>query len=835
MSARRVAWLLLLARCTTETPATGCQTNADCGGGLRCAAGVCAAPEVLPTRCVSPSPRGPVRVFAVGAGVSLDDLATLDGYARSVRARLDRDVAPNLARDRPNLLVFPDVVGRLAALVGPRGDEARRATSLARALAALETSYPDAVRWYQDRATTAIPSGRLALLAATDTVWTVLDAVYADAARRLRAWVVVTADVALAERSDDPATVRALGDPATSSPTAWVARSDEVSHQTLYFAPDGTLAATQREAYLDPVETDTLGLSPARPAEARGVALPFGVVASVTSHDAAAPDLFDRLERDDVSLVLLPTAWPSYAAFDERGAWGPDTLKSAGWSELARRGGFVAGAQACASGNLFGEALDCQSAVFARADRAAPRDQFIGQAPDTGFAAVASWAAADDVTVALDARRRALAAVGAALAPGGAREGQYAVGTVWRDVDLGSTPPPSAARASSTARARSVAVAPSLRGEQRRPDVTALANGATVAVWEDTRDGCSALYAARTLATPGAAFLPATALPHGRDPRGPRLASRGNDLVALVWQERTESAGARHDVVRFARSLNGGRSFDAPVTLEPRLDADQWAPDVAIDPSTGTIHVAWVDTRDGPMRVRVASSRDVGMRFDASRPLDALPAMTAYTPRSNQWAPSIDARGGVVAVAWTDLRHGAWEVYGNASRDDGRAWATAFHLDDADASLARTHADPAVAVAPDGAWRVAWTDLRTTDGDYDARVTTVRNGAPGASASLAATDAAHRPQWRPAAGFVDDALVAVWQDLRGPHNHLWSATQSPDGTVSPDARLDDGADDTQQLAVRVATFAPTVGAAPRRVAVFEDDRDGARRVRAVTW
>jgi len=124
--------------------------------------------------------------------------------------------------------------------------------------------------------------------------------------------------------------------------------------------------------------------------------------------------------------------------------------------------------------------------------------------------------------------------------------------------------------------------------------------------------------------------------------------------VFVLWQEIVFSGGSHGGETFFARSLDGGATFDTPLNLsrsvagdgKARLDKDSWhngSLDLAIAPS-GDIHVAWTEY-DGPLWV--SRSADRGATF--TPPLRIATGTTAPA-RAPTLAIGTD---GSVHLAWT--------------------------------------------------------------------------------------------------------------------------------------------------------------------------------------
>jgi predicted amidohydrolase len=749
-----------------------CQVDGDCGS-LACVEGACAERYDMGPGPSEEGPGGPVRVFAIGLGIDLEALATVEDFDAFIRATVEADVAPYLATDRPNLLVFPENTGLLAALSGSRAAAARAADSSTAAFFELSQSYGAAIDYYRERTPHVLPIGRAILLAGTDVMWRTLEGTFAGLASEHGVHVAVTYDVADATLVNDPALAAILVDESVGDAShAWVADTDEVFNQTLFYGPDGSLLFAHRKEYLVPDEEGLLALTYGAPGNVGAGPLPFAGTASVISKDAWMPDVLDRLALDGTRLMVQPEAFSGWGVpHGEDMAWAPDVVKESGWAHVQRYPEFRVNAMPCISGNLFEMVWDCQSAIVVDG-RHDVTGAFIGQDPDVGFGAVAPWVVEDDGVGTLEERRERLMETGVLLLPGSgdALENAYATETVWLDVDLGA-PWPDASPTGVLAAADA--------GEQRRPDVATLEDGTSVVVWEDTRDGPSRLYGARVGATGEPLGSARPVAPHESGVRAPRLAAHG-EVVHAVWL-RVSEAGSR---VFHARSRDGGRSFADPVSFGgDGVDAHrQHPPAVAVDAATGTVHAVYVEGAEGALRIMHARSTDGGRRFDAPVALEAPPT-GPYNTRLNRWRPTVAAHGGQVAVAWGSFRPFRWIIEGAVSDDGGRSFGPSVRWDDADVPHETIHSDPELMAAPDGGWLLAWTDLRVRWPDHDARVRWLPGDGSSAGAtpsvSLAVSDAEGRPQWAPSIALTGGRAVAVWQDLR--EGNRVGYAQSSDG------------------------------------------------------
>ncbi|MDF1505675.1 sialidase family protein, partial [Roseisolibacter sp. H3M3-2] len=196
------------------------------------------------------------------------------------------------------------------------------------------------------------------------------------------------------------------------------------------------------------------------------------------------------------------------------------------------------------------------------------------------------------------------------------------------------------------------------------------------AAWLDGRGGKSATYFTRS-ADGGRTWAPNVRVSAGESCPCCRTAvapGRG-DTVYAAW--RTVAAGQVREVV-VARSADGGRTWDAPA----RAQRDGWVidgcphagPSLAVD-STGRVHVAWWSGREGAAGTFYARSDDGGRTFDA-------PVALGVAERSRPAHVQLAAAGGRVVVAWDDGTRNTPVVRVRVSRDGGATFGAAASASD---------------------------------------------------------------------------------------------------------------------------------------------------------
>ena len=160
----------------------------------------------------------------------------------------------------------------------------------------------------------------------------------------------------------------------------------------------------------------------------------------------------------------------------------------------------------------------------------------------------------------------------------------------------------------------------------------------------------------------------------------PRVILGEGDAVYVLWQEIVFSGGSHGGEIFFARSLDGGRSFDAPRNLsntvagagKGRLDRDRWhngSLDLA-RAADGTLYAAWTEYEGA---LRVSRSDNSGERFTA--PITLVEANGETLPAR---APSLAVTDdGIVHLAWSVGEDPAANIHIASSADGGRTFGPA--------------------------------------------------------------------------------------------------------------------------------------------------------------
>jgi hypothetical protein len=185
------------------------------------------------------------------------------------------------------------------------------------------------------------------------------------------------------------------------------------------------------------------------------------------------------------------------------------------------------------------------------------------------------------------------------------------------------------------------------------PQIEATSGGNVYVAWEDSRDGASDIYFARSI-NAASSFKADTRLDGGDDPGSnysfsPTLASDGNN-VYVAWHD--ERNGSGRDVY-FNYSGNGGADWFLEA---PRLDSDSPGffnsenPVISIDGAK--VNVAWHDDRNGGFDIYyraiaagVAGDEEIRINTDQAGFANSLNPVIGFGPEAD-----------ALVVAWEDGR-----------------------------------------------------------------------------------------------------------------------------------------------------------------------------------
>lgn len=189
-------------------------------------------------------------------------------------------------------------------------------------------------------------------------------------------------------------------------------------------------------------------------------------------------------------------------------------------------------------------------------------------------------------------------------------------------------------------------------------------------------------------------------------------------------------------VILFSRSMDGGRTWSAPVDISthhglPRDDngaVEGFSAAVAAD---GTVYAAWADG-DG---IVLASSKDGGKGFSKSKTVvHTAPLYFAMEglDRANGFPQIVidprQGKKGRLYLTWSDYRAGDVGVYSSSSSDGGKSWSDAVRVNSNPAHDGTDQFFQWPAVDPStGALNVIFYDRRLDPGNRKTAVTLARS------------------------------------------------------------------------------------------------------------
>ncbi len=721
-----------------------------------------------------------VRVFAAGYRQDVVKNATYADYCEAVDRVMREQIAPCLAKDKPNFVVWPEDAILSAAFIGKRGDKARQKTISDAAFLDLAGAYGKQIQHYQQQFA-SLPTGRNLTLALTDVSWRVLYKVFAEQARHYGVHVAVGANVADAHEVTDPALRTKLGDPEYTDGPVWEASSPEVYNVGIIFNPDGKIAGVDRKAYLTPPEEDTLNIAYGALPQLDPIDLPFARASAAISKDAWMPPVRDRFDAWGVDLALQYEAFSGWAIEERPGDWNPDVFMESGYLMTARAGAPRNVVTPCLTGNILDLVFDCQSHItkIPAADDAPL--SFIGNPRVPGFLAMGAWAAPTRESMSRDELR----AYGETLKQGGARANQYAESVAAADLEI---------HKDDNYPAIAGVGAPGVLGASRAFPSTGPQRHVAVAAHNDT-------YA---LAWEERDEIVVTTVRAGGEPAMKRYAAKGARLPAVAFDGAGRLAVAYEADEHVWLVVADG----APRTV-PAGSGAQWMPSLA--GGATSFHLAWIDLRDGGRPHVYVAGEDL-----APVRVDPMHENTAKPTRGDEWSPRIAADAAGVHVVWTDFRDYSWDIRYARSTDGGKTFAPSIRINDPSKSvgtpaveLERLHADPVVALSS-GAAYLAWTALQDREPTPWIATDVVRDGVPATDVSLSKGLVQPDIVFAPAARVVGVRNNAVY-------------------LAPTDAPLSDASAGAHASRPRGAALADGT-----LIVAWEDDRDGRRQIRYVT-
>ncbi|VVC05297.1 BNR repeat-like domain protein [uncultured archaeon] len=150
-----------------------------------------------------------------------------------------------------------------------------------------------------------------------------------------------------------------------------------------------------------------------------------------------------------------------------------------------------------------------------------------------------------------------------------------------------------------------------------------IASGKNVYVsWMDKTPGNYDVFVAKSNDAGSTFSAPVNVSNTPKDSGYEQITASGNNIY-VVW---TETISDKNYDVLFAKSTNGGSTFDAPVNISHNDGASGWA----LVSAPNNIYVAWEDNTPGNYDIFVAKSTDGGSTFGSPVNVSNTPAESAF-------------------------------------------------------------------------------------------------------------------------------------------------------------------------------------------------------------
>ncbi len=386
---------------------------------------------------------GKARLFAMGWHMHPSDGFSPEAFDAAMQGLVDA-VKPNLAADRPNLLVFPEHCGLVNILGSSYAAKAQTEAQIVAAFGDLAAAYGPIRDEVQRRY--GVSTARSVLLAATDTMWRPFVTTFSRLARESQVFVAATTDVADVQETSDPELMHLFADPAHPERTTVFAPVDgNAYNQTVLFGPDGRIVGRTHKVNLVSLEQE-FDLAPGSLDDVKVFDLPVGKLGVAISLDAFTASYVSRIDQLGAQIVVQNDANDGeWCGPGGQGDWQPREWMGSIFGALGSSYPNLR-YDVCPmmTGNLYDIPFDGQTTITVKDPSSGPPPMsFVGvdDAPYPGrFLALGAWVIDDpgktNPSLTLDQRRALLSQKSVDLTPGGADADGYLQTLVWADVDL---------------------------------------------------------------------------------------------------------------------------------------------------------------------------------------------------------------------------------------------------------------------------------------------------------------------------------------------------------------------------------------------------------------
>ena len=391
----------------------------------------------------------PARLIAIGNRISLQAATSEHSFATELERIVDMAV-PNLAPDRPNLVVLGEILGLPLALSGKRGYLSRLMHTSNVAISMLALGYGRRMIHYR-RLYAGISLVRSLLLSLSDVMYRPFASTLSKLAARHSVYLSASTITPHVQCSTSTVDISRFG--RRHSGKVFLPDGPGVYNTGFLWGPDGSLIGTADKIFLTDNEKATLDLTPGNLDSVQVFETEIGKIGIAVSQDAFTPEYLQRLDSLGACIVIQnnandrPWASPSKTCDWQPQEWLNSVLGSV-QDDYPHLHYNICPMQV---GNFFDLTFDGQSTITKKSDRDPDpycnfvgNDGFVhtvtGKAMKGDILAVSPWVVEDPIRTSpgmpLSERRKALEQVAHQLLPGGSRANQYLESVIWADVDV---------------------------------------------------------------------------------------------------------------------------------------------------------------------------------------------------------------------------------------------------------------------------------------------------------------------------------------------------------------------------------------------------------------
>jgi|WetSurMetagenome_2_1015567.scaffolds.fasta_scaffold18299_3 hypothetical protein len=280
-----------------------------------------------------------------------------------------------------------------------------------------------------------------------------------------------------------------------------------------------------------------------------------------------------------------------------------------------------------------------------------------------------------------------------------------------------------------------------------------------------------------------------------------RCIAISGDTLHITWLDTRDG----NYEIYYNRSTNGGTTWGTDTRLTNNTG---YSIHSCIAVSGSNVHIAWHDFRDGNYEIYYKRSTDGGTTWGSDVRLTNNSSDSRYA--------CIAVSGSNVYVVWQDLRDGNGEVYYKYSSDGGTTWGTDTRLTNATGDSVY----PSLGISG-STIHLAWHDTRNGLPNIEIYYKRSTDGGLTWSSDVRLTNDAAQ-SWYPALAVSGQTVSVVWDDARDGNQEIYYKRSTDDGiTWSSDTRLTN--------ATGISEFCNIAVSGSIIHATWNDTRDGGAR------